>query len=364
MNDMQQLEDMCSAVRPAGPGQLTEARARVMAGISAAPGRAGRSPGRPRQWATWPRLALTAGVAAAATAVAIALVIPSGTSRVPQGDGLELTASVVLGRAANAALSGPVPHAGQFVYTKTRTYFPGEQGQPGLTITQLWQPVVQVWRQPGFSTGPNEGIGVISPCSQDCNLVLDPSRQEPDLTTYAALERLPTAPGALFRDLVAAEARACFTPLPHLTGPTPLAPPSPGRATLEWAGILTILKGVQATPPRLGAALFRAAATIPGVHLVRNATNPAGAPGIGVARTENVRALGPSGAVKRGQVVGTETDVLIFNPHTYQYIGWTQPVHGHVAMAAALLSTRIVNSKPPFKDGVRYTGQEFGMCIS
>ena len=70
-------------------------------------------------------------------------------------------------------------------------------------------------------------------------------------------------------------------------------------------------------PPKLAAALFRVAATIPGATVVPHAADAAGRPGIAVARN----------------VSEDKADAeLIFNQHTYQFLGarevLTSPVKG------------------------------------
>jgi hypothetical protein len=60
-------------------------------------------------------------------------------------------------------------------------------------------------------------------------------------------------------------------------------------------------------PPEFRAALFRVAARIPGVELVGKVTDPAGRPGLAVARTS-----ADSGYLKR--------DEMIFDPHTSELL--------------------------------------------
>ena len=87
-------------------------------------------------------------------------------------------------------------------------------------------------------------------------------------------------------------------------------------------------------PPKLAAALFRVAATIPGATVVPHATNAAGQAGVAVSRS------------------GAE---LIFDPKTYQLIGegavLTKPVPGQgpagtVVAATAQLREAVADRLP------------------
>ena len=70
-----------------------------------------------------------------------------------------------------------------------------------------------------------------------------------------------------------------------------------------------ILDSVQVLPRRTGAALFDALAAIPGITVIRNVADAAGGHGIAIQMTFQA----PHFELTRHQ--------LIFNRHTYQYIG-------------------------------------------
>jgi hypothetical protein len=107
-------------------------------------------------------------------------------------------------------------------------------------------------------------------------------------------------------------------------------PKSDGQA---WTNIGDILREML-VPPKLAAALFKVAATIPGAAVVPHAANAVGLRGVAVSLS------------------GAE---LIFDPKTYQLIGegavLTKPVAGQgpagtVVASTAQLQARVVSSLP------------------
>ncbi|WP_308108567.1 CU044_5270 family protein [Streptomyces antimicrobicus] len=94
--------------------------------------------------------------------------------------------------------------------------------------------------------------------------------------TYRFLESLPTDPDRLL-ELIYADTRRNHGPGSNsTTGPDQQA----------FVAIGDLLRTVE-TPPGLSAALYRAAARIPGVVLVPEATDAVGRPGVAVARAHN-----------------------------------------------------------------------------
>ena len=153
----------------------------------------------------------------------------------------------------------------------------------------------------------------------------------PTVETYAGLERLPTAPGALLSYLE----RPNGCPSAAFAGRHASA--SSSRFARAWDEISTILGNGLVMPPRFGRAIFAAAARIPGVVLLPTVVDVAGRHGIAVART----------------AAGLRTE-LIFEPHSYRFIGVQdivlRPVPGLRAgtnfAGSALLQARVVNAAP------------------
>ena len=115
-----------------------------------------------------------------------------------------------------------------------------------------------------------------------------------------------------------------------------------------WTDIGDLLREML-VPPELAAALFRVAATIPGVHVVQHATDAAGRSGIAVARYD------PS----------SRSDAeLIFSPHTYRLLGeravLVAPVKGQgppgtVIASTAQLKIEVVSRLPRPVSGAQGT---------
>jgi hypothetical protein len=73
---------------------------------------------------------------------------------------------------------------------------------------------------------------------------------------------------------------------------------------VRWDALQTILRDDVAVPPKLAAAVFIAAASLPGTVLLRHVVDAAGRPGIAVAM----------------QQYGVSSE-LIFDPRTYRFTG-------------------------------------------
>jgi hypothetical protein len=113
-----------------------------------------------------------------------------------------------------------------------------------------------------------------------------------------------------------------------------------------WTDIGDLL-GTTLTPPKLTAALFRVAATIPGATVVPHATDAAGRAGIAVAR------------LIQGS---TEDSELVFSARTYRLLGerttLTAPAkdvgpggHGHRRLGAAEQDRGQSPAAPPAQPG-------------
>lgn len=135
---------------------------------------------------------------------------------------------------------------------------------------------------PGQSTPP--------PLSH-CELAIPQGQKLPAVASYAGLRALPASPGALLAYIHAhVRARQFFD---KDTG-----------ARLTWDAIVEILRDDVPVPPKLAAAIFRAAATLPGTVVLQHVVDAADRPGIAVAMQE----------------FGLSTE-LIFDPHTYRFTG-------------------------------------------
>jgi hypothetical protein len=101
-------------------------------------------------------------------------------------------------------------------------------------------------------------------------------------------------------------------------------------------------------PPRLGAALFDAAAKIPGVTVLPHVADAAGGQGIAVAMT-------PREGPASGPIWPRTRFELIFDPHTYRFIGSQAVAPGGSARGAVLLASHLL--KVSFTDTApaRYT---------
>jgi hypothetical protein len=244
-----------------------------------------------------------------------------------------LTAAYVLNQAASAASasSRPVPRPGQFIYvTSVTTDLSTEIGRSGekswlyRTSRQIWQSVDG--RRAGLLQIVNRGNvklpwGPVPPADTG-NPVgwtsLPPSTcpgAAPARSTYEFLAALPTDPDRL---------RAWL--YQHANGGNP-------ADAQAWTDIGDMLREML-VPPKLAAALFRVAATIPGATVVPHATNAVGRVGVAVSR---------SGAA------------LIFDPKTYQLIGegavLTKAVPGQgpagtVTSSTAQLQEKVVDRLP------------------
>lgn len=356
MNEMQLVRDFCAEQPPPGPERLATARIGLLAAIAsttpvpassgARPARwrarlSGRGPGMPA-----PRLAIGAGlaIASAATAVTIAVAVVGGG--IPHG-GRPATppasAAEVLQHAATVALAQPVPRPSQYIETETRTV---SQSRPA-TVTRTWT----------SADGVRRGASTLTPCPAsydlhtvpaklpagwfyhggqayrpNCLMALPGQRNLRAPETYAGLLTLPTSPAALL-----AYIRVHY-------GST-FATRDAQAGWLTWQGLTQILTDNVVVPPKLGAAIFRAAATLPGMIVLPNTVDAAGGRGI---------AVGMAIGAKRGQPPWLLQE-LIFDPVSYRFIGSQTIVvnrdglkfpAGTVFRALAVLRTAITNTAP------------------
>jgi hypothetical protein len=236
----------------------------------------------------WPqrRRRIILGAAAMLTAAAIAATV---IGIAVQGGGAPLapasTGAVrLLAQVADAAARQPVPRIrdSQYVYVETRIVYWGQlRLQPPLragqtpppshlirSTLQVWTPVSDVCRMGLEHTEPAPaGFSADTGFSSRGPGVRCPSTGGLNNATYRLLQSLPTDPHALLAMIGKAERG-------HGTGP----------AQEAFTTIGDLLRSTIA-PPRVTAALYRAAALIPGVTVVRRATDAIGRNGVAVAQT-------------------------------------------------------------------------------
>ncbi|WP_051699448.1 CU044_5270 family protein [Streptomyces sp. NRRL F-4474] len=221
-------------------------------------------------------LFLSLGVVAAACAVAVTFTLSGKNPEEPAKAARPEPAAVqLLDRVALAAGSAPAPvvRDGQFLYTKTvarsvtLSEIPGGGGKmekiPTDDSDECWFSVdgSAGWTKRtvrGSETFPPEG---------------SPNLNDP---TYRFLESLPTDPELLLKLIYDDTRKQHGDGSGSTTGPDQQA----------FVAIGDLLRQFQA-PPGLSAALYRAAARIPGVVLVPEAKDAAGRTGVAVARVHD-----------------------------------------------------------------------------
>lgn len=234
---------------------------------------AGPTRGRPRRRLL--SLAVPVGAAAAVCATLLAL----GSSGTGQSS-TDPEAVELLNRIATvaAARSAPEVRDDQYVYTLTQgTREVMDEGTDTFRRAD-WHPVDDT----------REGLArvtVLSGPSRKGTTEMSLGR-DPNSTTYRELEELPTDTDALYERVWAA---------------TEGQGPTHEEAALEMIG--SMLQSATLLP-EVDAALYRAAALIPGVSVVEEAEDVAGRPGIGLA-------FG----------TGDDRDVWVFGEEDLRYLG-------------------------------------------
>jgi len=278
-------------------------------------------------------IALTATIAAAVVAAAgLTLTALSGhhgpgTGDLPAGN---TAAARLLDKIAAVAASQPrlTVRDDQYMYIASEdrwssTYVSGggqrtvvgplHKREIWLSVSNLCKPGLLIDPSPGPATKLNDGAG--SSC---------PNRGGWGDPTYRFLQSLPTDPRTLLNMIYAA---------------TKGAGQSPDQEAFTTIG--DMLREAVA-PPDISAALYRAAALIPGVRVIPHATDILGQPGIGVQFARTVT-QSPAPGVPYRQTFNPNGPTWIFNPTTLQWIGETDgTVHGKM-MGSVVLSRAIVD---------------------
>ncbi|MGW3493770.1 CU044_5270 family protein [Streptomyces sp. NPDC001020] len=294
------------------------------------------------------RLAFTAIPLAAGMAVALAVggvfeqhpTAGSGSTVAsgPSARGTNVTpAAVLLDRIATVAASKPAPAVrdDQYVYISSKVAYSSQSDGP---VMRLDEPHLrQIWlsvdgtrpgllrengedtklgtEQKGVTVSEGDGAGSGRPVTVKPQGHAAPTLNSP---TYRYLESLPTDPDALLKKIY---------------DETKGAGSGPDQEAFVTIGDLL---REQLAPPKVSAALYKAAAKIPGVTVVGDAVDAAGRHGVAVARVRD----------------GERTE-WIFDKHTLEFLGersvmlkdtrWSKA--GQVTATSAVLS-RSVTDKP------------------
>ncbi|MBC6468554.1 CU044_5270 family protein [Actinomadura alba] len=292
-----------------------------------------------------PRLLIAGGLA---LAVATGIVV-AGTERkvvrpVPPIASQPVAAVSVLVHASDNAARHPElhPRPGQYLVYESRTMNPVESNTASGHSRYLARGKRTVWYPVAGTSVDGFIAGETLPSKPYPGWPLPPEAKQPPARTgpekladfdqragflrtdYAYLSRLPADTAGMRRHL--------FTRLEHSTNPY----------TEAWSRVAGMLREAY-LPAAQRAALFRAAATIPGVVSVPVSTDAAGRKGVAAALV--VRELGIR-------------EEYIFDPKTYQYLGERSVVIdaarakapvGSVLTSSALLRVSVADSAPPVR---------------
>jgi hypothetical protein len=268
-----------AAERELPEGRQHTLKEHLMREIRLASPPAGRPATRRVHW----RPAMAIAVAgAAAVALALAL-LPGNTS------GASPAAVRLLSKIATVAARQPSPPVrdSQFWYIESWVSYQDCNGGSGNNCTMEKPHKRQVWQSVSNQcvTGLLREYGQDTPLVFSSNYLQCPYRGSVNDPTYRFLQSLPTDPRALL-GLIEREMQGQL--------------PRPEEA---FTTIGDLLREAIA-PPRVSAALYRAAALIPGVTVVADATDAVGRHGVAVAFTYQ----------------GTRSE-WIFSRQTFQYLG-------------------------------------------
>ncbi|MGC4885581.1 CU044_5270 family protein [Micromonospora sp. DT227] len=288
MNEQRMIEEVRTLLDPVAPPPGL--RRQVTSTIAAA----AQGPIR----SLWARHWRIATVGATAAAGALALVVGQVVSIGGQPPATSAQAAEILHHAAESALSNGerVPRADQFVFTETKTLVPVVgQAQPRNEISRSWRSIDGTRDGLLWFSAPKEGgrQTVVVPGCRDGRAAqwtsdggLRTDETQPCIPSPAYLPGLPGNAGDM------------LTHLKKMSGNT-----NPGPD--EMFGNIGNLIRSGYLPPRARAALYEAAAKIPGVVASVGLTDAAGRTGAAVSL---------SGELARYD--------LLFEPKTYEFLGW------------------------------------------
>jgi hypothetical protein len=230
----------------------------------------------PQRWRARPR-GLIVAIAGAAVAVVAAVAVavsalggPGSGGSGPGASGPGASGAVLLARVARAAAgqTSPAVHDDQYMYIATEGASEATIVGPNGSVTTRMDPLskAQIWISVSNLCRP----GLLRTDGQDTKLTDNPGAACPDRgslnnPTYRLLQSLPTNPHTLLNMIYTVEKGHGQTP--------------------DQEAFTTIgdLLRESIAPPQVSAALYRAAALIPGVTAVPDVENATGAHGVGVA---------------------------------------------------------------------------------
>ena len=254
-----------------------------------------------------PAIAIAATGAAALAAALVLTLLPANTS------GASPAAVRLLAKIATTAARQPAPPVrdSQFWYIKSWVAYQVCNGGSGNNCVLVKPHERQIWQSVSNQcvTGLLREYGQDTPLKFTTNYLHCPYRGGVHDPTYRFLQSLPTDPHALL-SLIEQQMQGQL--------------PRPEEA---FTTIGDLLREAIA-PPRVSAALYRAAALIPGVTAVANATDAIGRHGVAVAMTYlSVRSE------------------WIFSKHTLRYLGERDinTANGTTTGEAAVLQRAFVN---------------------
>ncbi|MFJ1766923.1 CU044_5270 family protein [Amycolatopsis sp. NPDC088138] len=274
MDELDLIRERAEAVGFATAEDLAPVRARLVAAT-----RTGR-PARSRRW-FWAAGATTIGLAAAITAV----VTLTPAARIGVGAGVANADPVkVLTEAAGAALTEPAtaPRPDQFLYVKTE--YPGHQTREvWFSVDGTRDGLVGDTKIPGCRDGKAPVYGANDPklegTLEDC------------VPSPAYRADLPTTADAMLDYLLA-----------HYSG-------KKGDTNALGKDVINLVVE-RALPPGAYAALFEAAAKVPGLEALDHVTDGAGRPGVGI-----------TWPVPGGSSPDAKPLVFVFDAATHRYLG-------------------------------------------
>ena len=248
--------------------------------------------------------------AAAAAASVIGLTGQSGST------GGHVAAARLLSKIADVAARAPAQHVtdNQFMYIETEVGVAARDGKPASAkphLRQVWIPVADLCG-PGLAIDNGKRFSISDKPTPDmvANAVhlKCPYRGTVNEPSYRLLQSLPTDPHTLLNLIYKKTAGA-------------------GQSSDQEA-FTTIgdLLRESIAPPEVSAALFRAAALIPGVTVIPRAVDATGRPGIAVSFTSN-----------------GEQSEWIFNKQTLQMLGELDFVDGTLSYQSAIITRAFVD---------------------
>jgi hypothetical protein len=288
---------------------------------------------RERPGGRW-RLAALAATAAAAVAGAAALTLAtlSGPASLPAAGhhqaGPSTAAAELLNKIATVAARQPrlTVHDDQYMYIASEDRWsealvttkgqrtsvePLHKREIWLSVSNICKTGLLIDPSPGPATKLNDGAG--GPC---------PNRGGWGDPTYRFLQSLPTDPQTLLNMIYAA---------------TKGAGQSPDQEAFTTIGD-TLREAI--APPDISAALYRAAALIPGVRVIPHTTDILGHSGVGVQFARKVT-QSPAPGVPYRETFDPNGPTWIFNPATLQWTGENDgAVHGK--MTGSVVLTRAI----------------------